>query len=52
MQEAQKLILEQQRLKSKVNVKSNELAYNKLHKALGEAINYVDPDDEGELTYD
>lgn len=52
VQESQNFMLEQQRIKSKVNIKSNELAYNKLHKALGEALNFVDTDESGELTYD
>ena len=52
VQESQNFILEQQRVKSKVNIKSNELAYNKLHKAINEALNYVDQNGGGELTYD
>ena len=45
-------MLEQQRIRSKVNIKSNELAYNKLQKAIAEALNYVDEDGQGELSYD
>jgi hypothetical protein len=45
-------MLEQQRIRSKVNIKSNELAYNKLQKAIAEALNYVDEYGQGELSYD
>jgi len=42
VQEAQRLKLEHERLKSKVNFKSHELAYRKLERELGQAIAYVD----------
>lgn len=41
--------MEQERIKSKVNIKSHQLAYKKLERDLEQAVKYVDYEDQKQL---